>query len=345
VSQIREFILDSIIDHPRDLARLTSDRFSISRQSVSKHLQSLVKDGLIIATGKTRARLYHLKDIVDHFFMLRVTPTLAEDVEWRQKILPLMGDVAENVKDICQYGFTEMVNNVIDHSESSEANIGIRRTARNIDLAIFDEGVGIFNKLQKVFGLDDPRHALLELSKGKLTTDPNAHTGEGVFFTSRMFDKFVITSGTMVFTRFNRLDDDWLIEVTEQSPVKGTNIALSIHPNATHTTKEIFDKFADEDYGFSRTHVPIQMALYEGEKLVSRSQARRVLARVDRFSEIMLDFTGVVEIGQAFADEIFRVFHRQHPEIVLKTFFTNPDIDRMIQRVTSGSSDSSTAIP
>jgi hypothetical protein len=47
---------------------------------------------------------------------------------------------------------------------------------------------------------------------------------------------------------------------------------------------------------------------YEGESLMSRSQARRLMNRFDRFSEVVLDFTGVNFIGQGFADEIFRVF-------------------------------------
>jgi anti-sigma regulatory factor (Ser/Thr protein kinase) len=336
LTEISNYILDNVEDHPRDIARLTAEALGLSRQSVAKHLRRLVTQGLLIAVGNTRARRYRLKAIIDHSFTLEVTPNLAEDVEWRQKIAPLMDGVAENVRDICHYGFTEMVNNVIDHSESSEATIAIRRTARRINLMVMDEGIGIFNKLQKTLGLDDPRHALLELSKGKLTSDPDSHTGEGIFFTSRMFDEFTISSGTMFFTRLNKRDDEWLLEVKEHEPTDGTMIVMTIHPQAIHTSQEVFDRFQDDDYGFSRTHVPIQMALYEGEKLISRSQAKRILARVERFNEVLLDFRGVTEIGQAFADEIFRVFHREHPEIKLGAMFTTTEIDRMIRRVTSG---------
>lgn len=342
LTEISDFILDNLEDHPTDVARLMAEQFGVSRQSVGKHLRRLIADGLIIASGKTRARRYRLKAIIDHAFVLEVTPNLAEDVEWRQKIHPLMDGISENVRDICHYGFTEMVNNVVDHSESRQATIAIRRTARSLHLMVLDEGVGIFKKLQDAFGLDDPRHVLLELSKGKLTSDPDNHTGEGIFFTSRMFDEFTINSGTMLFKRFNKRDDEWLIDVQEHptATVDGTLIVMMINPRASHTTKEIFDRFSDDRYGFSRTHVPIQMALYEGEKLISRSQARRILARVERFNEVLLDFRGVTEIGQAFADEIFRVFQREHPDISILTMFTSPEIDRMIQRVTSGSAPS-----
>jgi len=338
LTEIRDYILDHVSEHPHDIARLTAEEFGLSRQSVIKHLRHLVSDGFITASGRTRARKYKLKTIVDHVFALEVTPDLAEDVEWRQKILPLMGGVNENVNDICHYGFTEMVNNVIDHSEAKEAAVAIKRTARSIELRVFDKGIGIFQKLQSVFGLEDPRHVLLELSKGKLTSDPDNHTGEGIFFASRMFDEFAISSGALYFKRFNKRDAEWLIEVKDVSPTKGTAISMMIHPKAEHTTKEIFARFSDDEYRFSRTHIPIELAVYEGEKLLSRSQAKRILARSERFKEVLLDFRGVTEIGQAFADEIFRVFRREHPEIDLVWMFTTPDIDQMIQRVTSPAS-------
>lgn len=49
-------------------------------------------------------------------------------------------------------------------------------------------------------GLDLPSHAILELSKGKFTSDPARHSGEGIFFTSRMCDKFEILSKGLFFS-------------------------------------------------------------------------------------------------------------------------------------------------
>jgi hypothetical protein len=94
------------------------------------------------------------------------------------------------------------------------------------------------------------------------------------------------------------------------------------------------DRFASsgEDYGFTRTHIPVVLAQYGDENLVSRSQAKRLLARFDRFKEVFLDFTGVHTIGPAFADEIFRVFYRQHPEIRLVWVNANSEVEKMIRR-------------
>jgi hypothetical protein len=112
---------------------------------------------------------------------------------------------------------------------------------------------------------------------------------------------------------------------------------MEIQTNAAHTTAEIFNQYSSElnDFGFTRTHVPLALLRYEGEQLLSRSQAKRLLARVDQFKEVFLDFKGVTSIGQAFADEIFRVFKIHHPNVEIVRVNTNDEVERMIHRVES----------
>lgn len=330
-SKVREFIVFNVANHPRDIARETAAKFKISRVSVGRYLKELVDEGILTATGATKARIYELKTIADYVERIDVTPNLKEDEVWLEKIYPFVKDVPANVQAICNWGFTEMLNNVIDHSEASKVLISCVRTAATIDLTVWDDGVGIFNKIQQKFGLNDPRHALLELSKGKLTTDESKHTGYGIFFTSRAFDKFGISSGHLYFCRLNK-QDDWFIETDDITEIPGTHIQMTIATNARQTMQEVFDKYVSEfdEGGFTTTHVPLKLAKYEGEQLVSRSQAKRLLVRVDKFKEVLLDFQGITMIGQAFADEIFRVFQKEHPTIRILCINTNPGIERMI---------------
>ena len=92
---------------------------------------------------------------------------------------------------------------------------------------------------------------------------------------------------------------------------------------------DVFGRFSSGeagDYGFSRTHVPMELAQFGDSNLISRSQAKRVLARLDRFDEIMLDFKGIKLIGQGFADELFRVFAQAHPSLKLVVINANDDV-------------------
>jgi STAS-like domain of unknown function (DUF4325) len=83
--------------------------------------------------------------------------------------------------------------------------------------------------------------------------------------------------------------------------------------------------------------VPVKLAQYGNDKLISRSQAKRVVARLDLFRTILFDFAGVPTIGQAFADEIFRVFAQEHPGIEIFPIHANSEVIRMIERVKAGS--------
>jgi len=181
----------------------------------------------------------------------------------------------------------------------------------------------------------DERHAVLELTKGKLTTDPKSHTGEGIFFTSRMFDTFYILSGEVFLSHSYGEEEDWILQVRENQ--NGTLISMKLKNNTSRTTREIFDKFrSDDDFGFTKTVVPVRLAQYGNEKLISRSQAKRLLERIDRFKTVLFDFTEVETIGQAFADEVFRVFANEHPQIAIIPIHANADVMQTVKKAQSG---------
>jgi hypothetical protein len=114
---------------------------------------------------------------------------------------------------------------------------------------------------------------------------------------------------------------------------KGTFIQMVLSSGSTRTTQEVFDSYAaGEDYGFTKTVIPVFLAEYGNENLISRSQAKRLLMRFEKFKEIVLDFDKVKSIGQAFADEIFRVFQSEHPSVRLIPINANEEVTRMIQR-------------
>ncbi len=130
------------------------------------------------------------------------------------------------------------------------------------------------------------------------------------------------------------MSDDWLIEVEKRAELDGTRIMMCIGKEAKQTLRKVFGKYTTEndDYGFTKTHVPISLTRYDDSQLVSRSAAKRLLARFNAFKEVWLDFKDVPTIGQAFADEIFRVYAISHPDIEIVCTSTNEDVQRMINR-------------
>ena len=160
--------------------------------------------------------------------------------------------------------------------------VQIKKTAAATEMLIFDDGYGIFRKIQAAMGPLDERHSILELSKGKLTTDPERHTGEGIFFSSRMVDHFDILSGSAYFSHKFADAEDWVVESIGTSG--GTLVWMNLSNHTTRAMKKIFDQYTSgDDFTFSKTVVPVRMAQYGKDKLVSRSQARRLLARVELF--------------------------------------------------------------
>jgi hypothetical protein len=329
--QIRQFILTNLEKHPADVTTLTAQEFGITRQAVNKHVHWLVKQKAIVTKGSTKNRTYHLHPLVERMEVYQLNQKLEEDVVWDSDIKPLVADLPSNVKDIWLYGFTEMLNNAIDHSSGQSVLVKVKKTAINTEIIISDDGEGIFKKIQRELQLHDERHAVLELAKGKLTTDPKHHSGQGIFFTSRMFDEFEILSGSVYFSHeFNKIED-WIGERDKFQ--SGTRVFMKLNNNTSRTSKQVFDDFSSgDDYAFTKTVVPVRLAQYGDEQLVSRSQAKRLLAGVDKFQVVVFDFSGVEAIGQAFADEVFRVFKRQHLEMQIMNINANKDVAQMISR-------------
>lgn len=81
-----------------------------------------------------------------------------------------------------------------------------------------------------------------------------------------------------------------------------------------------------------KTHFFVSLATLEGE-LISRSQAKRVVTRFENFEVVELDFTGVEQIGQAFADELIRVWPIAHPSTRLKVTHAQSQVLKMLQHV------------
>jgi hypothetical protein len=174
--------------------------------------------------------------------------------------------------------------------------------------------------------------AILELSKGKLTTDPDRHTGQGIFFTSRMLDEFSILSRGAYFSHEATQPADWILP--DDDPDTSTMVTMELDNNTERTLKDVFDQYSSGDnYDFSKTVVPLRLAKFGEEKLISRSQAKRALARVERFKSVVFDFAGVEMIGQAFADEIFRIWAKAHGDVVCTVIDAGPAVRKTIAAV------------
>jgi biotin operon repressor len=313
---------------------LIQREFGISKQAVNKHLLNLEKDGYLIANGTTRNKTYKLGEIRSYSKFINIDKNTDEFDIYNNDFYWLVEHLNKNIEEIIEWGFTEILNNVKDHANAKHTIINLVIDKNIAYLAIFDNGVGIFNNIKKHKKIMSDKQILLELSKGKLTTDSENHTGLGIFWSAKAFDKFAIITNNKVYhlrTDLKRNIDNIINKSFDYKFEKGTGILMAIDLSSKTRLKSLFDNFAPQpDCNFNTTILNLSL-ISERQRLVSRSQAKQVVNRLEEFKFITFDFQDINSIGQGFADEIFRVFWNKYPELKLDWVNTNNDIEKMIK--------------
>lgn len=257
-----------------------------------------------------------------------------EGAVWQSTVRPLLEakKASPASVNLGHYVITEVLNNASDHSGGKVVRVGATFSPKQVAVQIADDGVGIFRKLKEGLGLASLEDAVLALSKGKSTTDPANHTGEGLFFSSKACDWFAINANGFG-VHFERDKAASFLRFKNPQP-SGTNISLKFGLRHRRPLKEIFDEYCPlPDNEFNRTVVPVRLLEVAEGGLVSRSQGKRLTAGLEKFSAVAFDFRGVKEVQQGFADEVFRVWRASHPQIDVSVMHAAPGIYSMLRHV------------
>lgn len=331
---------DKILSYLERLGSATGrelcDHLGITRQALSTHIRDLLDRRQIIKSGSTRnARYFSLQHAptqqsYNHSLSLK---GLDEDIVYEELAirLNLSTLLRPNAESIVHYAFTEMLNNAIDHSVSERCKVSADLNVGAINFEIRDYGIGVFHSIADNHNLEDEYAAMIELVKGKTTTKPEAHTGEGIFFTARAADRFVLRSHRIQI-EWNRARDD--VFVSELRFTRGTTVSFTLLRNTPTKLEDVFLRYAPAEYDYQFKKSSVLVKLLKSE-YISRSEAKRLMANLEKFGEIELDFKDVTKLGQGFADEVFRVFTNRHPSIKIQTVRLSPAVGAMIQHARS----------
>jgi anti-sigma regulatory factor (Ser/Thr protein kinase) len=328
----RQAILDYIDKNGSATGPELADFLNVTRQAVNPHLRRLLAESKIVKTGSTRAARYFPYESAAPARTLKRDLALSgldESAVYEHIAISLtLSQLADSVESIVHYAFTEILNNAIDHSMSERCTVEVRLDATKISFTVRDSGIGVFYSIADKFDLQNEHDAMIELIKGKTTTQPRAHSGEGIFFVSRAADRFSLRSHRLQLEWDNKRAD---VFVSEPRFLKGTLASFEIDRNSRTRLENVFAEFAPEayDFQFQKTRVLVKLLRRD---YVSRSEAKRLLHNLDKFSEIELDMRDVRNVGQGFA-EVFRVFATAHPDIVIRFVNASDAVTAIIKHV------------
>ncbi|MBR4087590.1 MAG: DUF4325 domain-containing protein [Clostridia bacterium] len=324
---IKAYILEKISEDCKALTKTVTENLGVNQATVFRYIEELLDEDLIIR--KKRGQ-YELREKDVTFILSRAKGDLRSDIAVYERTLePYVENMAGNVQSIWAYAFTEMINNAIDHSEAETVVVKVRQNPLDTIVSIYDDGIGIFKKIRDHFGMESLEEALGELFKGKLTTDAKNHSGEGIFFSSKMVDNFYIFSDGNLFAKDRFEDTEVFMAEREDRP--GTLVQMHLRNDSKKSCKEVFDQYSNVEGGFWKTKLPLKN--FFSSSPVSRSQAKRLCNRLEQFEEIELDFEGLDWMGQGFAHQLFVVFSREFPQVRLIPIHMSESVEKMYKHV------------
>lgn len=337
---IRSRILEllTLAGSPTNVSAALQKEFQLSVPQITRYLKGLEKDALISSSGYGKGKKYELinKDSRTFLHSLKISHAdlakKGEDKIYDQDIAPHLSECNEAAKSCIRHASTELINNVIDHSKAKSMSLKVRRQENLLFIELTDDGIGVFSSIKKFFKLDNFYEAISELNKGKRTTDAKHHAGEGIYFSQRMVHQFSIEANGLKYQYYSE-KKDWTIN--ESIVKKGTHVTFAVDQRAKLFPQQVFEEYTDKNFKFvkSDSFLVEPYFISVGESVVSRSEAKKLLAGAEKFKVVVLDFQGTQMIGQGFADEAFRVFVNLHPNIEITYKNANDSVEKMIGHV------------
>ncbi|MBQ9199739.1 MAG: DUF4325 domain-containing protein [Lachnospiraceae bacterium] len=324
------YILNKIEQNDKSISKSVSENFSINQNTVHTYINELVNENIIRRIKRGTYELVTTKN--EYSFNIKEENIKSDVYIYSHYIEGFIKETGENIKKIWIYVLSEMLNNVLEHSEAENLRVTIEKNYLNTKVIFWDDGIGIFNKIKNYFDYDEIDEAVYELFKGKLTTDKKNHSGEGIFFSSRIMDKFVIVSSNKVFSS-NKYDDNMFVNLLDDE-FDGTCVLMELSNFSNKKMNDVFGTYTDEVGDFTKTSIPMKN-IFDASP-ISRSQAKRVCDRLENFKEVVFDFSDVEWMGQGFAHQVFVVFSNQNPKIKLIPINMNDDVKKMYNHVMIG---------
>ena len=325
--QIKQFIIENLTRHQKDIIKESIRKFGISRQAILKHMHKLISEDRIIAHGKTRDRFYELKPRVNYSKTVKISSQYSHINVLQNQILPNLNILKKNIYEICEFSIMALLSNTIDHANATRLYYKLFVTDNDVHIILSDNGRGIFDHIKNALELRDLQIAAIEIAKGHVTSDPEHHAGEELRAVVHLFDKITIDASGICLSYLN-LSNEWISSKSSQQ--KGTRIHLEIKASSHRALHDVFKQLFENENNLVR--IPVNLVRRGDEQVNSRIQAQSLLHNIRDLNKIEFDFNHIDLIGPAFADELVRKTKEKNQSVNINWINSNAMVDVLMSR-------------
>lgn len=297
--QIKNFILQNLSEHQKDIVKTAVKKFGLTRPGILKHMRALIGDGRIEVAGTTKDRTYKLIPLVDYVQTFERSDNIRIDSIIYNELIPLLKNINSNIIDICEFTFSALLNNLMEHSKFQFFNIKILLCNNDLQIHIFDNGIGIFDNIDQKLNLKNKKLSVFRLAEGAIKDSSQCASEGDINLLLYLFDKIIISANEIELSHDNK-NQLWSSRNIDKN--HGTKFELYLSMD----TKIKISEVLKEKSLYNKARVPVNIVSSINENLMSRKQAGYIVDNVPINNEIEFDFAGVNLISPAFADELVK---------------------------------------
>jgi DNA-binding transcriptional ArsR family regulator len=297
-----------------------ASRLGISRQAAFSHLTALVEAGQAERIGRGRGTRYRSRAAegpVDELARTIWTRSVApEDSPWAElaERAPFDGMTADASR-LLAGALERLLRGARERDPGKAVELAVFDLHDHVLLELTDTGEGFFDWARRRMATSSAVEARLLLSK---------HLGDqDLRWLTRAADDFEVESGELRW-RVDNLRADQALGSLDTSRL-GTRVRFCVDPLRPMNIDALKDQAGS-------AHALVRL-FASADAFPSRDQARSVMQGLEDCERVVLDFGGVREIGEGFAEEIFLLWAGIHPRVRLHPIRMRACVAEAILRV------------
>ncbi|MES2072266.1 MAG: hypothetical protein V4488_18055 [Pseudomonadota bacterium] len=217
------WVARAVVAHPAKLMQALAAHFGVGRTAAATLIARLVEDGYLLRSGAANSPVFAAgkrRLLVDSYSL----PVADPKAMWEQEFAPFL-HLSDEVAAAARVGFVSVVHNANRHARASGLYVVVEQSARQLEISLSDNGVGIFQKIAQKIKSKDLGLAVAALAAGQAANAVKRRATADILSLAAAFDELTVEANGLRFPAPKKKKNAAL---EDEMAVPGTSVFMKL---------------------------------------------------------------------------------------------------------------------